>query len=470
MTNIENLASQYIAKGGSKYSEDEITKAIQNIKSNIDWKSNNSIFNFGDDFSVMSEEDFYKMLRSATSSSGNLDNDFAILYEIINTDENNGLTKEELGTWLDIDCKGKLEGFDIWGYLNIVELDASSVTDSSGTTEDDTTVSDTDETGTSEPSDNVSGEDGDSSDAEPVNTTTTSKPQDFSNMENWNSVADYIKAFLIEDNAEMDQPSEIIEYLKNNGTLSADEAEFARQALIYGSQDTNMQTSIRQWLENGDTFDQAIEKLGIDPNESDLYKTAKELKSADNDSLSGKVDIDECAKQLNDAMGGDWDGTDEELLENILFDTNISANDFVEIVKRYEEKYLSDGMGLVTKLEKETSGDLESRLTTQLANRLVAAASLGNEDAIDLLCKQVYSATNKEDLWSDGPSTGFILGVFSDDVSNEIIYKLNKRYTELYPEHDLSKDVDKDDADGFWNWGKLDSAVEKIKEAARYQY
>ena len=134
MTNIENLASQYIAKGGSKYSEDEITKAIQNIKSNIDWKSNNSIFNFGDDFSVMSEDDFYKMLRSATSSSGDLDNDFAILYEIINTDENNGLTKEELGTWLDIDCKGKLEGFDIWGYLNIVELDASSVTDSSGTT------------------------------------------------------------------------------------------------------------------------------------------------------------------------------------------------------------------------------------------------------------------------------------------------------------------------------------------------
>lgn len=469
MTNIDNLASQYIAKGGNKYSEDEIAEAMKNIKENVtQWKDDrNSLFSYGDNVSNMSEDEFYEMMRTATSSSGDLDSDFAILYDVMNSDGNDGLSRDEFEAWLG---DKKITGFQIWHHLNVNNIDASSVTDSSGTTEDGTTVSGTDETGTSEPSDTVSDNGGDSSETEPVKTTTTSKPEDFSNMENWNSVASYIKAFLIEDNADMDQPSEIIEYLKNNGTLDAKEAEFAKQALIYGSQDTNMQTSIRQWMENGDTFEQAIEKLGIDPNESDLYKTAKELKSADNDSLSGKVDIDECVKQLHDAMGGDWDGTDEELLESILFDTNISANDFAEIVKRYEEEYLSDGMGLVTKLEKETSGDLQSRLTTQLANRLVSAVSLGNEDAIDLLCKEIYSGTAGQNCTAND----FLITVFADTTDNEIIAKINERYSVVNKGQDLVSDI-KADYDG-WHWltgsygNEGDAILAKINSASRIIY
>lgn len=481
MTNIDNLASQYISNGG-KYTEEEITEAMKKIKENVtNWSScSDSVFNFGSNSSGMSEEEFFEMMQKATSSTGDLDEYFTILYDVMNTDGESGLSREEIDALFDTDDEKKISSLDIWHHLNVSSLNAIG--------EDADDVDDTEDVDDSEGTDDVDDEDDDAAAGDGADTSVStssgsvSKPENFSDMSDWDSVADYITSFLIDGNENLDQPSEIIEYLKNNGTISAEEAEFARQALIYGSQDANMQTSIKQWIENGDTFDEAIEKLGIDIEETDLYKTAKELNKVSGtngtSSTSNDVNIETCVEQLYKSMH--MLGTDEDTLTSILFDENISDEDFVQIVKLYEQKYGLEGdwgdgsqRGLVTRIEKETSFDLQVQLTSKLAERLVNAAQNGDEDAIDLLCKEIYSGTAGQNCTAND----FLTTVFASTTSNELIAEIASRYSSVNSGRDLVEDI-KNDYLGFLGLGGLfgtygdegNAILAKINEATRYNY
>ena len=475
MTNIDNLASQYIANGG-KYSESEITEAMEKIQSSVTkWYScSDSVFEFGSNSSGMTEEEFFDMMQKATSSSGDLDQYFTILYDVMNSDGESGLSREEIDALFDTENEENISSLTIWHHLNIRGIGSADDNDDTAGADATGDAEDADATGDTEgAAGSVNGDD----DA-PVIANTTSKPDDFSDMSNWNSVCNYIKAFLIKDNENMDQPSEVIEYLKNNGTLSAEEADFAGQALIYGSQDTNTQTSIRQWMENGDTFNEAIEKLGIDAQKTDLYKTAKELNKESGGVSSQDVNIEACVEQLYNSMH--MLGTDEDTLKGILFDENISDEDFVQIVKLYEQKYGLEGdwgngtkKGLVTRIEKETSGSFQQELTAKLAQRLVNAAQNGDEDAIDMLCKEIYSGTAGQNCTAND----FLTTVFASTTSNELIAEISSRYGTVNSGRNLVDDI-KNDYMGFLGFGALfgtygeegNAILAKINEATRFNY
>ncbi len=184
------------------------------------------------------------------------------------------------------------------------------------------------------------------------------------------------------------------------------------------------------------------------------------------------INVDQYVEDLHDAMEG-FAHTDESELKSIIINSNISDDEFVEIVKAYEKKYgldTTDGRGLVTMLEKETSIGLQTDLTTALANRLAKAAMNGNEDAIDLICKEVYSGTaGQKCTANDFLETIFLSGVLSDDI----IAKIADKYSTVNSGRDIIDDI-KADYDGLgsawgyiFGYGKGGDMISKIKEARR---
>ncbi|MBQ4122396.1 hypothetical protein IJD44_01540 [bacterium] len=472
---IEQLAAQYIANGG-KYSASEIDEAMKSIQDNFKDKfdSDKSLFEFGGDFSNMSEEAFINMMQNATSTSGNLDESFSLLYDLINTDGADGLSRNEIETIFKKNKTNNLTSWQVYQqlYIDVDDIQAASsgkvtttgttgdtgVTGDTGSTGDTGTTGDTGSTGDT----GTTGDD----DGNDVPKGPVSKPEDFSDMSSWSSVADYIKNFLIAGNDKMDQPYEIINYLKNNRTLTPKEAEYARQALIYGSQDANTQATIEQWLGTGEDFNKVINNLGIDPKESDLYKVVDEVKEEES-----KVDIDEVAEQIFEAMDGA--GTDEATLSSIINDMdNITNDDFVQIVKKYEEKYGRDigKDGLVTRIESDTSGKLQTDLTSKIAERLLAAANEGNEDALEMLCVQINSGTVDQNCTAND----LLKTIFADSTSDELISKIIDAYAEKYSGRSLVDDIKKEyngflGIGGWFNsYGEEGSAIiAKINKAAR---
>ena len=181
------------------------------------------------------------------------------------------------------------------------------------------------------------------------------------------------------------------------------------------------------------------------------------------------------ADQLYNAMNGA--GTFESTLEAILYDTdNINNKQFAAIVAAYEEKYgmnaTPPGVGLVTRIEQDTSGDLQTDLTSALGNRLREAAEDGDEAALKMIAQNLYSGTAGQNCTADD----FLAAVFATD-DLEFIYQLNKTYSEVNKGQDLIEDI-KGDHGGFLNWrnwfgwnveasGKGQDYIELIEKANR---
>lgn len=174
-----------------------------------------------------------------------------------------------------------------------------------------------------------------------------------------------------------------------------------------------------------------------------------------------KVDPKLIAEDLYNAMKGA--GTDEDTLEDILINMSISPEQFVEVVEEYENAYglnaTPAGVGLVTRIEQDTSGELQTNLTTALGAKLINAAKDGNENALDMICLNLYSGTAGQ----NGTADDFLAAVFDGAVDTdtgeadyELIYKINERYSNVIEEatgskRNLIEDIQNDHG-GILNW------------------
>ena len=83
-------------------------------------------------------------------------------------------------------------------------------------------------------------------------------------------------------------------------------------------------------------------------------------------------------------------GTNEQAVQDILNDKDLSDADMVKIISAYQEKY--DG-SLVDSIRKEFSGKVEDKHIDRIADLLVDQAGAGSADAADVLAVEFYAAT-----------------------------------------------------------------------------
>ena len=93
------------------------------------------------------------------------------------------------------------------------------------------------------------------------------------------------------------------------------------------------------------------------------------------------------ATQLYNGMDG-W-GTNEQAVKSILLSEDLSPSDMALIIKEFNGQYGS----LVDKIHNDFSGEAENELLNAIAKNLSEACDAGDEEAIKLICDEIYNAT-----------------------------------------------------------------------------
>ena len=128
------------------------------------------------------------------------------------------------------------------------------------------------------------------------------------------------------------------------------------------------------------------------------------------------------AKQLYEATAGRL-GTDEQQFNDILNHPDLTPDDWVKIISSYNEAYgsfIQDVDGDFSKM----SG--KEDIMTQISSKLLEAAAAGNEEAIDLLAKEIHNGT----AGMSGTADEFIAAIMNS-ASDEVLAGIMESYSEV---------------------------------------
>jgi hypothetical protein len=500
---INSLVSKYLQlNGNSEANIDDIKESLLDIKNSSGFKNDLSIFVCGDE---ATQESFYDyMSKAAGRDDDNFKEEVSLLFNILDSDQSGNISDDELDFMKRTKGanSGKVDTFSFWKSLDVDEsevieniseavnnaettlselaalygedsdiykqvlaqvngTEAETSSETTSTVEDEEVAdsssveSTTQEDTTDETT--IEGTTSEETTTETSSTTTSSSVVDFSSKE---SMQSFVSSFIDET---MQTPTEVINWLQENGIITDEQAQQLQSAYVEYSEDD--QKKISALMQLGKTYDEAVETLtnsGKIEGNSTLEKTTYK-----------EINVEQYANDLYKAMDGL--GTDEEALKTILNDEEISDDDFAKIVAKYEELYGVDagGKGLVTRLENETSGDLQTSLTSKLAERLIKAAENGNTDVIDTICKEVYSGTAGQNCTAND----FLAGIFASTTSDSVINDIYSRYSQINTGHNLVDDI-KNDYSGIFGWrnwlgnqnasGDGATFIAKIQNAVRH--
>jgi len=425
---------------------------------NNDDAAKDFIFDFGDDGVASKEELQQMMCKQANRYDDEFKEDIGIFFDILNQgSDDDVLTEDELKHIKDASGSNEtISGFAIWNMFETDdEKDILNEFNSKSADGDKSAAAGEDE------KDLPVQQAGNTSGSGVANTEPDEKTSyDFSNI---NDVKSFLDKFIGEEHQTY---GEVLEYLISGNMINEEKAEMIKATLTKSELTAEQQKQVDALVaanEGEMTEEEAMKALGFNTGENTKALDEKRYK---------EIDYEEWADQLNEAMEGV--GTDEAALKSILNDPTITDEQFVQIVKAYEEKY---GMGagkkgLVTRLESETSRDLQTELTSKLGERLINAANNGDEDAINVICKELYSGTAGQ----MNTANDYLSAIFNN-ADEETLHKIDINYSIVNKGRDLIKDIKNDHAGlfGWRNWfphinasGEGQSFIEKIEEARRH--
>lgn len=467
---INSLISNYVEKNGGDVTS--IKKTVENLAYDI--KDCYSIFEYGDE---ATQEEFMDFISEAAGrSDDSFKKDVDLLFDILDSDGNGELSNDELQefTRRSGSNAGEVQGWSLYNNLIKVKTDKSSSAStnaSSGNTDSTSNVTSSDtgssvsstDTDTSVSSTATDSTSSSTTTDENVSESTSSSSSSTTNYDfsDPSSAKNFLNNFIDEDHKTYE---EAISYLLEIGGISQEDAESIRTALTQGSLSSKDQAKVDALLAaNPDmTEAEAIEKLGLKSSDDN---------SVLNEAAYKEINAEEYADQLYKAMDGL--GTDEAALKSIINDDQISDADFVKIVEAYEQKYGKNGQGLITRIEQDTSGSLQTELTSKIGQRLIKAAENGDEKAIDVICKEIYSGTAAQ----MNTANDFLDAIFATE-NEDVLYNINDRYSKVNSGHDLITDIKKDHG-GILKWrnwfgwkadasGNGQNYIDKINSAVRH--
>lgn len=485
---INSLIAKYLANN-NEADLSKVSSSIQNLKDdlNIGGRYDELVASIFTSTEDVSEESFISFISQATGKdTSEIEDDASTLFSIL--DQDGGADGKLSSDELDIFSDGK-SSFDAFRFtdelccfneervadilaekkLTDKKTDSKDSTDSTDSTETESSK-DTDETSkTSDSDDNKTGDNKTNS----LNTASydfTDEEQAKAFVESLidgdifktaEDVIDYLAGTTLISSKDLDKIKEAYG-LSSNSTSKSDEEDEDSSSKPSSSEDSGKTNGTSSSGGTDKTEGTSTSNGSGETNGTSSSNGNNNQVGSSSNASTNKVDTAECAKMLHEAMDGL--GTNESDLFLILDELDMSNEDFVNVVQTYEEFYgLGAGKkGLVTRIEQDTSGKTQKNLTELLGQKLLAAASDPNcanqEEAIELLCKEIYSGTAGQNLTANH----FISAVF-DNAPNEVIKQIVDKYSEVNSGRDILEDIDAD-----YSGSEGEKLMNKIK-AARLQ-
>lgn len=456
--NINSLIAKYLTNNNEADFE-RVSSSIADLTTAFNYQDrykemfDNSIFTIDED---ISQEKFLDIMSQATGKDASeIEEDVNVLFSVLDNDENGAdgsLSASEFKTFLGSDAEN-VRGFDIWNKLmNINEdeitsainqIKSDSETQESGennasgeseaTTDSGTTTetgaagrsSETDEStdvGEAQGADEVDDTDGnetvdESSETDDSgNNNENNGKYDFTNK---SEARKFVETFIDDD--KLKTPEKVINWLLSIGSVTEEEADLLKRA--YANYSDEDQAKIDALMKQGLTYEEAVEELTssgiISSDNSDLTETVQKPETTISETAAKLY-----AENLYDSMkGGIFGGlgTDDEQFNSIFYNDDLTPDDWVLIINNYNNSYGS--------FIKDVDGDFydtaQDDIQTKIADRLLEAAENGNENAVMLLCSEIYNGTAGI---SFGTADEFVTRVFdkaSDKVLTEIVQNYN---------------------------------------------
>ena len=154
-----------------------------------------------------------------------------------------------------------------------------------------------------------------------------------------------------------------------------------------------------------------------------------------------KEEVDLLAKQLKLASDG-W-GTNDERFADILKNENLNAADIVNIMNSFGE--MSD-KSLIKTIYDEFSGKDQNEYLKIVTEAMGQMAGEGSPEAIELLCNEIFAATEGKVGTNDE-----VLKYFFESASDEAILALVENYSKFNNGTDIFTALDKDLNDKTYN-------------------
>lgn len=458
MIDINSLISQYLQNNGEA-DLNRISSAVQNLASATSDNDLDCIFELANESETVTEDDFVQIMCNASGKTPEqIQDDVSVLFDILDSEASGKgeLSKNELSIFMD---DNKVSSFRIWDKLMGYKEDtvysimseseeaeeAEETEETSGASESDA-AEETDEADESQEaaaasdSDEVDEEDLDTlqagNEAEETEADVNAGGKDFSDKETAKS---FVNAFL-DDN--LNTPKKVIDWLLENNKITDEEAALLENA--YKSYSDSDQRQIDALVSTGMSEAEAIEFLEssgkINPGSSTINQ--------ENASTISDSDVKLYADQLYDSMSGL--GTDDEQFDSIFNNPSLTGADMVKIISYYNDNYGS----FIQDVDDDFSGGKQDQIQTRVADLLIESAESGNEEAIEMLCKEFHNGTAGQWLTANE----FIDRILNS-ASDNVIGKMARKYAE-YTGSDIFKDIK-----GDFSFGTEDSYINRINTA-----
>lgn len=258
------------------------------------------------------------------------------------------------------------------------------------------------------------------------------------------------KTIQLSNEDKYETPEDVISDWLKDGIINEEQANKLRNSYtVYSDKDEsliNLKLEAAQVNNPDVTRDEIIEKL-IQSGDISVPK-----ESSSNKITEEKINVD--AKTISNTLFSAMKGlgTKNAQVEEILTNENLSSADLVEIIKQYNQDYGS----LIHKINDDFSGKKQDEYEEKLAKVLIEQVKEGNEDALNLLCKEFYNST----AGMLGTCDEFIAAIF-ENAGDEVLARLARKYSEINPGQNIQDDIKGD----FRNWFSSKNLEDKYVNA-----
>ena len=223
-----------------------------------------------------------------------------------------------------------------------------------------------------------------------------------------------------------------LERIASKGILTDDELaqlEEAIRALEAGEYLTTEEATTPDASTPEATTPDATTPEATTPDATTPEATTPEATTPDAVSTEAKIPDDAAKNYAIELLNGISLSSHEKIREYL----DLDSADLVKVISLYSEEY-----GSITKfISTCISGDVKKEFINTIMSACIEQAKNGNEEAIKILCNEIYSATAQTLGY-----TGYeVLDAFFNNADNDVITLVKDNYSKYIEGHELREDI-----------------------------
>ncbi len=460
---INSLIANYLKNtNNTEINASEIRDTFRNL-ANEDLQFCDSIFLYGED--ATKDELIEYMSKACGKDDDQFKEDVGLLFDVLNSNSNDDvLTAEELEDFNRKmgDNRGKIDGFSIWNQLlntNVSEIESElaeiEISDfaeniiNSGDIEGQLAIyaarygEDSEKYKAIEEQVRLAQNESINSDSEELST------EDINRMaqrivEGKITLENLKKSGILTDE-EYKQVEEAVKILEENGELPSTEEATTPEA-------TTPEATTPEA-----TTPEATTPEATTPEATTPEATTPEATTPEAVSTEAKIPDDAAQNYAQELLNGIVASSPEKIREYL----DLDSADLVKVLSVYsnEKNYGSITKALESGIAEYLTQEEKEEFINTIMSACIEQAKNGNEEAIGILCNEIYSATAQ--TWG---YTGYtVLDSFFNNAGNDVITLVKDNYSKYVEGHELRDDIK---GEAMWfHQGNKTSYIAKIDKA-----